>query len=141
MLWCFLVDDGWFVDLIRDPPDSVLLQAADAEVYADQTRKLSEALLRKRKLDAEPLLDASSSLGHHLDHLRGRRRAVVLDEVRVLLGEAGAADPQAAAAGGVKQLAGAAALGGRVGRGPRERDLVQPLSHHRLFELDDGSLR
>ena len=76
----------------------------------------TEALDLGLELDPEALLDPPTSFGHHLDHLRGRRRAVVLDEIRVLLGEAGAADPQPAAAGRVQQLAGAAPAGGRVGR-------------------------
>ena len=32
-------------------------------------------------------------------------------------------------------------VGGRVGRGPNERDPVYGRSHHRLVGVDDGSLR
>ncbi len=64
--------------------------------------------------DAEALVHAAAALGHQREHVGGAGAAVVLDEVRVLLGEAGAADAQPAAAGRVEQLPGRAALGARV---------------------------
>jgi len=66
---------------------------ADAEVYADQTRKLSEALLRKRKLDAEPLLPVAlgASIEVHAQALAaqgGRSEAVgfLRDQLKLFAG-------------------------------------------------------
>ena len=54
------------------------------------------------------------ALRHQRDHVGGRRLAGVLDEVRVLLGEAGAAHLEAAAARGLEQLAGGLSVRPRI---------------------------
>src|SRR3954454_10939516 len=88
--------------------------------------------------DAEALADAATTLGHQRDHVGGRRLAGVLDEVRVLLGEARAPDPQPAAAGRLEELTGGALGGGRVigglegrseGLDPRRLRLAPAVSH------------
>src|SRR5207342_2089043 len=76
--------------------------------------------------------------------------AVVLDEVRVLGREPGPPDPQAAAAGGVEQLARGAVLGGLLG-GVLERraerldagrlSRLAPRPHVRERCLDLGAVR
>src|SRR5215207_9555179 len=76
----------------------------------DLTEKLDLGL----ELDPEALADAAAALGHEEDHVGGGGLAHVLDEVGVLLREAGAAHGQPAAAGLVEQHPGAAALGARV---------------------------
>ncbi len=66
------------------------------------------------ELDPELLLDALTPGGHQRDDVRRRGAAEVLDEVRVLGAETGAADAQAATPGGVEQLARRAALRARI---------------------------
>ena len=67
--------------------------------------------------DPEALVDPPAAGGHHREHVGGRRLAGVLDEVRVLGREPGAADREPRAAGRLEQLAGGAPLGARRRRG------------------------
>ena len=71
-------------------PSCVLVESGGVDV--------AEQLDLGLELDAEALAHATLALGHQRDHVGGGRLAPVLDEVRVLLGEAGSADAQAAAA-------------------------------------------
>src|SRR5437763_9809176 len=66
------------------------------------------------ELDPEPLPDPPATLGHQRDDVGGRGVSVILDEVRMLGREAGAADPKAAASGGLEQLPGGPTLSARI---------------------------
>src|SRR5215216_7755339 len=91
---------------------------------------LAEHLDLRLQLDAEALLHPAASVGHHREYVGGRRPAGVLDEVRVLRGEPGAAHRQAATARRVEQLACGAALSPRIVR----------VHERRAERLDSGRL-
>ena len=69
------------------------------ELPALRPLDLAEHLHLGLELDPEPLVDPPPALGHQREHVGGGRLADVLDEVRVLVREAGAADLEPAAAG------------------------------------------
>ncbi len=105
-----------------DRPARAPSDAAGARAGAGRSR--SPPLGRKRhrpkhldlwlELHPEALLHPAAPLGHQRDHVGGAGVAVVLDEVRVLGGEARSPDAQPAASGCLEQLARAASLGARV---------------------------
>ena len=66
---------------------------------------LAQHLDLRLEQDPEALVDAAAALGHQGEDVGGGRAAGVLDEVGVLLGEAGAADLEPATARGLQQLA------------------------------------
>src|ERR671920_359381 len=72
--------------------------------------EISEKLNLRLELDAEALSHSPAALCHQGDHRGGRRLPRVLDEVRVLVGEAGTTELEAAAAGRIEQNARAAPL-------------------------------
>ncbi len=92
---------------------------------------LAEDLHLGLEHDAGQLMDPAAPGRHQGEDVGGRRGAVVLDEVRVLGGEARAADPQAAAAGRIEQLPGRPPLGA----------LVVGVLEGRAERLDPGGLR
>src|SRR5207253_7097212 len=84
----------------RSPPG----RGCGSQLPTVRPTDLAQQLHLRLELDAEALVHPTPALGHQLQDLGGGGVTVVLDEVGVLLGEAGTAVPETAASGRLQQL-------------------------------------